>query len=189
MTLRNSIAEKRVRFFINPFHAPDPVDFKKTLKKSSRILIVLPALENHRILPKTLKSLEGAFPSSRFTWIHPGRSIGGYPGASSGVEKQGLNHPVLYLHLKKQTVGQLKKSQVLSGLGREPFDAMLDMDPDFSLVGIYLAKLRRFPLSIGFVKPFSSRYYNIEYKAAPEATYDEKLAGLFRFIKSFVSKG
>jgi hypothetical protein len=188
MTLRDSIAEKHVRFFINPFHTPDPVDFKKTLKKSSRLLIVMPALENHRILPKTLKNLDVAFPSSRFTWIHPGRSIGRYPGASAGVDKQGLNHPVLFLHLKKQTVGQLKKSQVLSGLDREPFDALLDLDPEFSLVGIYLAKLRRFPLSIGFMKPFSSRYYNIQYKAVPEATYDEKLNGLFRFIKSFVSK-
>ena len=181
MTLRNSIAERQVRFFINPFYAQDPVDFKKTLKKSSRILVVMPALENHRILPKTLKNLEAAFPSSRFTWIHPGASI--------GAEEQGLNHPVLFLHLKKQTVGQLKKSQVLSGLDREPFDALLDLDPEFSLVGIYLAKLRRFPLSIGFVKSFSSRYYNIQYNAAPEATYDEKLLGLFRFIRSFVSKG
>jgi hypothetical protein len=181
MTLRNSISEKHVRFFINPFHAPDPVDFKKTLKKSSRLLIVMPALENLKILPKTLKNLEAAFPSSRFTWIHT--------GASAGPENQGLSHPVLFLHLKKQTIGQLKKSQVLSGLDREPFDAMLDLDPEFSLVGIYLAKLRRFPLSIGFMKPFSGRYYNIQYNAAPEATYDEKLAGLFRFIKSFVSKG
>jgi hypothetical protein len=165
------------------------VDFKKTLKKSSRLLIVMPALENHRILPKTVKTLDAAFPSSRFTWLHPGRGIGTHPGAPAGAEKQGLNHPVLFLHLKKQTIGQLKKSQVLSGLAREPFDALLDLDPEFSLVGIYLAKLRQFPLCIGFMKPFSSRYYNIQYKASPEATYDEKLLGLFRFIKSFVSRG
>jgi hypothetical protein len=181
MNLRNSISEMRVRFFINPFRTTDPVDFKKTLKKSSRLLVVMPALENHRILPKTLKQLEAAFPSSRFTWIHP--------GASAGREKQGPDHPVLFLHLKKQTLGQLRKSQVLSGLDREPFDALLDLDPEFSLVGIYLAKRRRFPISIGFVKPHSNRYYNIQYKAAQESTYDEKLAGLFRFIKSFVSKG
>jgi len=189
MNLRNSISEMRVRLFINPFHATDPVDFKKTLKKSSRLLVVMPALENYRMLPKTLKQLEAAFPSSRFTWIHPGRSLGMNPGASAGGEKHGPDRPVLFLHLKKQTVGQLRKSQVLSGLDREPFDALLDLDPEFSLVGIYLAKLRRFPISIGFVKPHSNRYYNIQYKAAPESTYDEKLAGLFRFIRSFVSKG
>ena len=197
MTLRNSIAEKRVRFFINPFHSPDPVDFKKTLKKSSRILIVMPADANHRIAPRVLKHLEAAFPSSRFTWIHPGASPGMNPGrgsgmnpdASAGPEKQDLDHPVLYLHLKRKTLGQLKKSQVLSGLGRENFDALLDLDPEFSLAGIYLAKLRRFPISIGFEKPYSGRYYNIQYNGSPEATYEEKLSGLFRFIKSFVSKG
>jgi hypothetical protein len=189
MNLRNSIAEIRIRFFINPFHARDPVDFKKTLKKSSRILIVMPAGTNHRIVPRALKLLEAAFPSSRFTWIHPGVSPGMNPGASAGPEKQDLNHPVLYLHLKRQTLGQLKKSQVLSGLGRENFDAMFDLDPEFSLAGIYLAKLRRFPICIGFSKPCSGRYYNFQYNASPEATYEEKLSGLFRFIKSFVSKG
>ena len=181
MTLRDSIAEWRVRCFINPFQKPDVVDFKKTLKKSSRILIVMPAGTNHRIVPRALKHLDAAFPASRFTWIHP--------GASSGLENRDLNHAVLYLHLKKQTVGQLKKSQVLTGLGREHFDALLDLDPEFSLVGIYLSKLRRFPLSIGFSKPFSGRYYNILYNASREATYEEKLSGLFRFLKSFISKG
>jgi len=189
MTFRNSIAEIRVRFFVNPFHSPDPVDFKKTLKKSSRILIVMPAGANHRITPRTVKHLEAAFPSSRFTWVHPGRSTGRNPGVPAEAEKQDLNHPVLYLHLKRQTLGQLKKSQVLSGLGRENFDALLDLDPEFSLAGIYLAKLRRFPICIGFTKPHSGRYYNIQYNASPEATYEEKLSGLFRFIKSFVSRG
>jgi hypothetical protein len=180
MTLRDSISEKRVRFFINPFQKPDMVDFKKTLKKSSRILILMPAQTNHRIVPKGMKHLEAAFPSGRFTWIHP--------GSSPGRQDRDLNHPVLYLHLKQQTVGQLKKSQVLAGLGREPFDALLDLDPEFSLVGIYLAKLRRFPLSIGFSKPFGGRYYNILYNASSEATYEEKLSGLLRFLKSFISK-
>jgi hypothetical protein len=189
MTLRDSIAERRVRYFINPFQKPDVVDFKKTLKKASRILIVMPAGTNHRIVPRALKHLDAAFPASRFTWIHPGRYAGMNPGASSGLESRDLNHAVLYLHLKKQTVGQLKKSQVLSGLGREHFDALLDLDPEFSLVGIYLSKLRRFPLNIGFSKPFSGRYYNILYNASHEATYEEKLSGLFRFLKSFISKG
>jgi hypothetical protein len=180
MTLRNSISEMRVRFLINPFQTTDAVDFKKTLKKCSRILVLMPARTNHRIMPRALKPLEAAFPSSRFTWIHA--------GASPGPEHPDLSHPVLYLHLKKQTVGQLKKSQVLAGLRREQFDALLDLDPEFSLVGIYLAKQRGFPLSIGFSKPFADRYYNIQYNASSESTYDEKLTGLFRFLKSFVSK-
>jgi hypothetical protein len=180
MTLRESIAEKQVRFLVNPFKSPDIVDFKKTLKKSSRILILMPESAGHRIVPKAMKHLETAFPSSRFTWIHP--------GASPGRPDRDMNHPVLYLHLKKQTVGQLRKSQVLAGIGREAFDALLDLDPEFSLVGIYLAKLWRFPLSIGFLKPFCGRYYNFLYNPSNEATYEEKLTGLFRFLKTFVSK-
>jgi hypothetical protein len=180
MSLRNSIEEKIVRFTVNPLLKAKPIDFKKTLKNASRILILLPSSADHRMAPKTVKQIESLFQGCHLTFVHSGQPF--------QAEKQNLNHPVIYLHLKRQSVWQLRKSHVLSDVGREQFDLMLDLDPEFNLTGIFLAKRRPFPLSIGLSKPFIGRYYNVQYNGSLSAAYDEKWSGLFRFLKSFMTK-
>jgi hypothetical protein len=181
MTLRDAIQEKIIRSFVRPFGRTVPLEFKKALKKSARLLVVLPASSALQIAPKTMRQMESVFPSSRFTFIHPGSPAG------SGEKDYG--RPILYLHLKKNTVGQLRKSHVMSGLNLQSFDTLLDLDPEFSLVGAYLARKVGFPLCIGFTKPFSSRYYNLLFTGRSESSIDDRVSELFRFIKSFVSRG
>jgi hypothetical protein len=180
MSLKNSIEEKIVRFLVNPFFKPTPLDFKKTLKNASRILILLPTSEANRIYPKTVKQIETVFQGRHLTLVHSCHP--------PQMEKQNLNHPVIYLHLKRQSVWQLKKSRVLSDVVREQFDVLLDLDPEFNLTGIFLAKRRPFSVCIGLSKSYISRYYNIQYNGSLDAAYDEKLSGLFRFLKSFMTK-
>jgi hypothetical protein len=180
MNLKNSIEERMVRYFVNPLIKLKPVDFKKTLKKASRILIILPSSTGYHVYPKTIKQVETVFQGSHLTLIHSGQPL--------HSEKQNLSHPVIYLHVKKQSLWQLKNSPVLSAVSREQFDVLLDMDPEFNLAGIYLAKRRPFLLCIGLSKPLVGRYYNLLYNGSPEATYEEKLSGLFRFLKSFTAK-
>jgi hypothetical protein len=180
MSLRNSIEEKIVRFAVNPLFKAKPLDFKKTLKNASRILILLPSSAAHRMVPKAFKQIEIVFQDKRLTFVHSGQP--------SQAEKQNLKHPVIYLHLKRQSVWQLRKSRVLSDVVREHFDILLDLDPEFNLTGIFLAKRRPFSLCIGLSKPCIDRYYNVQYNGSLDAAYDEKWSGLFRFLKSFMTK-
>jgi hypothetical protein len=181
MKLRDAIQEKIVRYLTRPFRRSATLEFKKTLKKSARLIVVLPASPAHRIAPRTMRQLESAFPSGRFTFIHP--------GAPSGSGEADYGRPVLFLHLKKSTVGQIANSQVMSGLNLQSFDTLLDLDPEFSLVGVYLARKTGFPLCIGFAKPHSDFYYNLIFSSGSGGPIDDRVSGLLRFLKSFASRG
>lgn len=180
MTLREQIQERIVRSFTRPFQRTAPLEFKKALKKSSRLLVVLPASAVHRLTARTLRQLDAVFPAGRFTFINPGA-----PGGTGGPDP---GRPVLYLHLKKNAVGQIRRSQVLAGLNLGAFDTLLDLDPDFSLTAIYLAKKMAYPLCIGFNKPAADRYYNLLFTGSSQSPFDERVSELFRFLKSFVSR-
>jgi hypothetical protein len=180
MTLRDRIQEKIVRSFTRPFRRTVPLEFKKTLKKSARLLVVLPASAGHRLTARTMRQMDSVFPSGRFTFIHP--------GAPAGSGETDFGRPVLYLHLRKNTVGQIRNSQVMAGLNLQAFDTLLDLDPDFSLVGVYLARRMGAPLCIGFAKPHGDRYYNLLFSAPSGTPIDERVSELFRFLKSFVAR-
>lgn len=180
MTLRDQIQERIVRSFTRPFSRTVPLEFKKTLKKSARLLVVLPASAANRITARTMRQLDAVFPSGRFTFICPGA-----PDGSGGPDP---GKPVLYLHLRKNTVGQIRGSQVLAGLNLGAFDTLLDLDPDFSLTAFYLARKMGYPLCIGFNKPAADRYYNLLFTGSSQSPFDERVSELFRFLKSFVSR-
>jgi hypothetical protein len=180
MGLVNGAREKWIRFFINPFQKREPLDFKKTLKKASRILILLPASDANRVTPRILSQAETAFPGSLITLVHPGSG-----GPSEGKT---LSHPVLYLHMNNRGIRQLLRSQVLMSCARDPYDLLFDLDPDFNPVGYYLARLKPGMVSVGFVKPYSARYYRIQYNASKEANFEEKASCLFQFMKGFVPR-
>ena len=180
MYFQYRIQEKWIRFLIHPFWKPGAIDFKKALKKASRILVVLPSSSSNRIYSKILKQIEGVFQGSHMVFIDP--------GSVPQTENQQLSHAILYLHMKRQTFRQLRKSHVLTNFSRETYDMLLDLDPDFSLVGFYIARLNRLSLTAGFSKPCSDRYYNIQYKGSAESTYEEKCLGLIRFLKAFTSR-
>ncbi len=180
MNLRDQIQERIVRSFTRPFARTLPLEFKKTLKKSARLLVVLPAAAGHKLTARTMRQLDAVFPAGRFTFISPGA-----PDGSGGPD---LGRPVLYLHLKKNTINQIRSSQVLAGLNLGAFDTLLDLDPDFSLTAIYLARKLGYPLCIGFNKPCADRYYNLLFTGPSAAPADERVSELFRFLKSFVSR-
>jgi hypothetical protein len=82
----------------------------------------------------------------------------------------------------------MRKSQVLLSCIKGSYDVLLDLDPEFSLVGFYLARLKSNLFSIGLAKSFSGRYYHILYNGAQDANYEEKLSCLLKVLKGFTAR-
>jgi len=179
MKIRDFVQQQMVLLLVQPFSKEKQVEYKSSLKKATRILVLFPGSELPW-LEKTLFSAKSIFPDAAFTVLYTGN-------AEFRIKKQ-TDVTLENLLLSKETYWTLSRSKRLNPFVKKRFDILLDLNPEYSLLGIYLCRLIRAPIRIGLDKSQSEKFYNFIYRGKTEATYAEKVAGLVQFLRSFTTR-
>jgi ADP-heptose:LPS heptosyltransferase len=178
MGIRQFIDLKLITLLVDPFTKEKPFEFRSALRDASRFLVLYQGKDPVQ-LEKTLTSLRSVFPEGG---IHVLRLADGpvLPRKPAGISETAIPVP-------KQTYWKLSRSEELKAFIRKRFDVFLDLDQGNSPAGAYLCRAMRIPVRIGMVKPQSEKFYNFVYNGKAEASSEQKIDGLIRFLKSFVS--
>lgn len=177
MNFGNWIQEKWIRYFVPPFQRYECVDFKHVLKTAKHILVLLSSVPKEEKDSKVLKSLTSIFPNAQFTFL----SLNG--NVSNPKNLSFAKYVTLFSY---SNVWQLESSAVLSQVLEKKIDLFFDLDPHFTLVGIYLARRLSPKVSISLVKPYSDVYYTIQYHGDLEKPFSKQWLSFFRFLRSFL---
>ena len=184
MTLQEIISRGLMRFFVPPISRNQTVDFKTHLKEAARVLISCPDGKEIFCCSATVAKFANLFPREGLIILCP--NVEKY-----SIEKyklqQLLNSPIHFPDVTKHSLWSIFKSRTLKQLEQNHFDLLLDLNPHFSLLNLYLCRLLRPPLRIGFAKPHSKRLYNLQYNGKPGTSYGNKLEGLLRLLQSLLS--
>lgn len=179
MTLQETIFQGPIRFFMHPFSRNRPIDFKTHLKKTNRVLISCPPGKEHVSCSKAIAHITSLFPGEGLVVLYPDHEeIKTHPSPNNAIH---------FMNISEKYLWNIIRSRALKQLAQHRFDVLLDMDPEFSLLNIYLCRLLRPPVRICFPKPYSEHYYNLQYNGKPNTPYPQKLEGLFQFLQSLLS--
>lgn len=179
MTLQETIFQGLIRFFLHPFSRNRPIDFKTHLKRTNRILISCPTGKKYVSCSKAIADITSLFPKEGLVVLYSDQK---------GIKtRPSPNNTINSLNISEKNPWNIIRSPALKQLAQNRFDVLLDMNPEFSLLNIYLCRLLRPPVRICFPKPYSEHYYNLQYNGKPNTPYPQKLEGLFQFLKSLLS--
>jgi len=177
MNFGNWIQEKWIRYFVPPFRGSESVDFKNTLRKAKEILVLLSSTPEEEKDFKVLKSLMAIFPNAHFTFLSLNSNVQMPKSLSSA------SFIVLPPH---STIWQFQGSTILSQVLQEKIDLFFDLDPQFTLLGIYLARRLSPKVSISLVKPYSDLYYTVQYHGDWKMPFSKRWLSFFRFLRTFL---
>lgn len=175
MKIRDYIQQRLILMLVQPFAREKQIEYKSSLKNATRILILFPASQ-WSLLEKHLLSVKSVFPEASITILHT--------GADSLTLPKQPRTTVENLILRKHTYRAFSRSERLNQFIRKRFDIFVDLDPEYSLLGVYLCRLTRAPIRMGLCKPQSEKFYNLLYRGKTETGYNEKITGLMHFLKS-----
>lgn len=177
MNFGNWIQEKWIRYFVPPFRGSESVDFKHTLRTAKEIFVLLSSGHEEEKDHRVLKSLMSIFPNAHFTFL----------SLNSSVPKSKSLSSASFIFLPPHsTIWQLQSSKVLSQVLQERIDLFFDLDPHFTLLGIYLAR-RLYPkVSVSLVKPYSDVYYTVQYHGDWKMPFPKRWLSFFRFLRVFL---
>jgi hypothetical protein len=179
MTLQETVFQGLIRFFFHPFPRNRSIDFKTQLKKTNRVLISCPPGKEHVSFSKAITDIVSLFPKEGLVVLTPDREgIKTHPSPNNAIHS---------MYISEKNPWNIIRSPALKQLAQHRFDVLLDMDPEFSLLNIYLCRLLRPPVRICFPKPYSEHYYNLQYNGKPNTPYPQKIEGLFQFLQSLLS--
>ena len=184
MTFQETISQHLIRLFVHPISRNRPINFNTHLKKATRILIACPSSEKVTSHSKTISDFTHLFPRENLVVLFP--DLESYSPEKHTIQLL-IDHPLTFPNLKKQNLYHLLRAQSLKQLAEQPFDVLLDLDPDFSLLNAYLCRLLRPPLRISLSKPYSNAFYNLQYNGKANAPYAKRLERLLQFLKSLPS--
>jgi hypothetical protein len=184
MTVQQTISERIIQYFVHPISKDHPIHFRDHLKKATRILIVCPSDGKITAHSKTISEIIRLFPQQDLVVLVPGSDVN-----SAEMEKIQLliDHAIITSNLEKHSLWSLLTSKSLKQLNHHRFEVLLDLNPEFSLLNIYLCRLLHPPVRIAFSKPHSSRYYNVCYNGKPSTSYNKKFERFSAFLKSLLS--
>jgi len=183
MRLQETIDQGLIRFFIHPFFQNKPIDFRTFLKSATRVLISCPAGEEMDSGGAMFGEYTKLFPRKDVRFLCPDVN-------HSSSKKSDLNtwimNSVALPDIPKMSLWSFRRSKSLAQFHEQRFDVLIDLDPDFNLLNVYLCRFIQPPVRVGFSKPFGHRYYNIQYNGS-DTSYAANLEGLFNFLLSLVS--
>jgi len=172
MSSENILAERLVFFLVHPLTREKPVEFNKQLLRSQRVLISLPGVLDASARKSVAEAFADLFPEKKITLIE--ETSGNDAGSSSIL-------PVV-IRREERTFRQLWKSPAVGRIKDEGTDVFIDLYSDFSLLGIYICRLLHPAVRITFPKPFSRRYYNLEYCSKQKDDMEKKIRNLINFL-------
>ena len=184
MTLQETIGLRLIKLFVHPIPRDDPVDFKTRLKQATRVLISCPTGKEISCHSTIVAKFASLFPREGLVVLCPGSEK--YSPEKYRIERL-LSYPITFPDIPKHSLWNLVRCKSLKQLNQHRFDALLDLDPDFSLLNVYLCRLLHSPVRIGFTKPHSNRLYNIQYNGKPGVPYAKRLEGLLQLLQSLLS--
>ena len=147
-------------------------------------MISCPVKEEVTLHAPTLLKFIKLFPRQNVTVLHPG--LKKYNPEQNKIQLA-LHHPVISPNIPKQNLWSILRSKSLKELTQQKFDVLLDLDPDFSLLNIYLCLRLHPPIRISFSKSKINWIYNFQYNEKPGTPYNDKLTGLLQFLQNLIS--
>ena len=180
MTIQETISQTMIHLFLHPFHRHKPTDFQSAFKSVKRALIVCPAIKGVPASSELFVRFADLFTKAETQLI--------FPQYIQGDLLDGLLDQALFLDIPKCTLWNCLRSQALKTLLDKNWDAILDLDVQYSTLTSYLCRRIQPGICIGFQKPYSHRQFNLEYKSKFTALYAKRLDGLFAFLEQFVEK-
>ena len=179
MTFQDKMAQGIIHLLFNPFHRHKPVDFHNVLNEANTVLITCPIKDESSITPDILKHTLKLFPGKKCHFICPDDAGTGLADSSG--------HHILRLDFSKHNLWNILRSEVLKKCSEKNWDIFLDLDSEFNILNAYLTRKLQPTLSIGFQKPYSQKFLNMEYNSRSADPYSKKLDGLFNFLQKFLS--
>jgi hypothetical protein len=175
MTAGDSFGEKWIRFFIHPLKEGKPLSFKTQLSKSKSAVLACPPGDSVKTHREMILHMLALFNN---------RGVIVCDDTGGTAKSMGYPSTVRLLTVPKMSRWQLLRSGIFKELdGR--FDAFIDLDPQYNLRHILLGRVSAAPLRIGFAKERSDIYYNLQYSGQPGEAYEQRLAGMHRFLRQF----
>ena len=178
MNVGQRLNQHLISLLVRPFAKNNPIEFRSSLRKSSRFLVLSPDRDTAS-LEKTMDTIQTVFPRGNFTVLRSGPEAGQFRKSSAFTE--------VIVDLPKPSYWALTRSPGIRAFISRRFDVLMDLDSNANLLGWYLCRAMRIPLRIGLAKPHSDTCYNMVYFGKPDATGVQKVNGLVQFLKSFVS--
>ena len=184
MALRETIEQGIIRFFFHPFSKDKPIDFKTSLKEASQILIACspgPQMDEYNVIIDEFIQL---FPDKNVTLL----LLHSKTKSTENSGRQKLLGNVIHVtDIQKMRLWHFRRSQSLKQLKGKRFEVLIDLDPEFNLLNIYLCRVVQPTIRIAFTKPYSDRFYNVQYNGKPDTPFDKNIEGLLNFLRSLIS--
>ena len=177
MTMLENIVMVIIRFFVHPFPDNKPVDFKTYIRSVKHILIICPYGEKEKSFGVSIDQFVNLFPNTKHTIIYPEKF---YSDTIKNINVA-TSSPVHTKYSPWKLFNSAIKSLTLADI-----DLLLDLDPHFSLLSIYLCRLIQPEVRICLSKKESQHFYNLQFKGKGYSPYPEKRFNLFQLLRSWV---
>jgi len=184
MASQHTLGTYLLRCFINPFSNNEPIEFRSHLQSAKHILILCPESYETSAHMASLKKITALFPKETVQLVIPGQAK--YNPDLHKVQKD-INRPVIFPDASKNSLWKIFRSQALNNLKHQPPDVLIDIDPESNLLNLYLCKLFASTVRIGFSKPYSHSFYNIEYSQRTELSYGLNLENFYQFLQALTT--
>lgn len=169
-----------IRFFINPFLQKTSIDYRYLVNDSSRIILSCPAEEKEKNFGIPIEKFSELFQNKSVTILYPENTIESCKMVSNNV----TNYPKKI----KYNVLNLIHSDTIAQLCKKNFEIFIDLDPNISLLNIFLCRQLNPAVRVSFEKPSSHHFYNIRYNINPKKSYSENRSNLYYFLSSMINK-
>lgn len=184
MTFQEKLNQKLIHLFIRPLRRNHPIDFNSCLKDASRVLIACPSSDMVIAQSKVVSEIIGLFP--KMDCVVLCHDIAPKHPEVQRIELL-LNHPVTPTGLTRSSSFALICKTFSKNFFDRKFDVLLDLDPEYSSINVYLCRALRPSVRISFSKPYSNRYYNFEIDSHTRCTYASRLVRLRDLLSGLLS--
>lgn len=176
MKITQQMQEFFLRYFYHPFPKWEQTSFQGNIKEAKNILVYCP---NQSSITEYRKQLNKVFKRCFINIIYPISS------ATKAIThtKNFQSYPV--------SSGSIIKTHRLSQFDKliqKQYDLFIDLDPDPNLVNMYLCRMLRPGVSIGYEKAYAKFYYNFLIHSTASLPAPDRLKTICRMISCMREK-
>lgn len=173
MKIMEKIGYYYIRYFLNPLNAEKTVNFTQSFNNAKTVFVIPPADYDKNKEKLALEEIENIFPDREISFFKPDNSI---------LLCQNSNRCIYTSRFM-----QILKSPGIKNLSGLKTDILIDLEQNFNLLTIFIAKSLSAPVKISFDKPFSKPFFNLRFKPAQSESFENSLKEMCHFLQGFPS--
>lgn len=168
------IQEFIIRYGYHPLRTKNIINFKDIVQNARQIKIFCPT---YKVVNNVKQLLNKHFKTAKIYYLVP---------EYQKVELTPKNELANIIYVTKNSIWKTKRQGHMIPFKNISTDIYLDLCTEPNMLSYYFSRHFAPKISIGFQKPFSKNYYNLEFKFKNDQNLPDNTKKLIQFISDFL---